>query len=127
MTIVVGIIAIIAAVAMPRFYILQCKSRTSEARTVLKSIYSTEMAYFVDYEMFSAGVANLAQIDLPTLGTNGYRGKYYDFVLVAGTSTFTCTADASLDFEDLQFKVSYVAPGNSENGIVHQSAGACGD
>jgi len=43
--IVVAIIAILAAIAIPNFLKFQAKSKQSEARTMLTGIYEAELAY----------------------------------------------------------------------------------
>jgi type IV pilus assembly protein PilA len=50
--IVVAIIAILAAIAIPNFLKFQAKSKQSEARTMLTGIYEAEMAYFATENVF---------------------------------------------------------------------------
>ena len=55
--IVVAIIGILAAIAIPNFLKFQAKSKQSEAKTNLKGIYTAETAYFGennDYSGFDA-------------------------------------------------------------------------
>ena len=50
--IVVAIIGILAAIAIPNFLKFQAKSKTSEAKTNLKAIYVTETGYFGENNTF---------------------------------------------------------------------------
>ena len=51
--IVVAIIGILAAIAIPNFMKFQCKSKRSEAKTNLAGIYTAETAYFAEKSIFS--------------------------------------------------------------------------
>ncbi|MBN2225317.1 MAG: prepilin-type N-terminal cleavage/methylation domain-containing protein [Deltaproteobacteria bacterium] len=51
--IVVAIIAILAAIAIPNFLKFQAKSKQSEARTMLTGVYEAEMGYFATENRFS--------------------------------------------------------------------------
>ncbi len=50
--IVVAIIGILAAIAIPQFLKFQAKSKQSEARTILSGIYTAETAYFAENNAF---------------------------------------------------------------------------
>lgn len=54
--IVVAIIAILAAIAIPNFLKFQAKSKQSEARTILTGVYEAELAYFATENEFSDDV-----------------------------------------------------------------------
>ena len=51
--IVVAIIGILAAIAIPNFLKFQAKSKQSEAKTNLKGIYTAETAYFGENNQYS--------------------------------------------------------------------------
>ena len=50
--VVVAIIGILAAVAVPKFLSFLARSRKSEARTTLTGVYVTSEAYFAQYEWY---------------------------------------------------------------------------
>jgi type IV pilus assembly protein PilA len=50
--IVVAIIGILAAIAIPNFLNFRLKAKTAEAKTNLGSIRSTEMAYFAEWNFY---------------------------------------------------------------------------
>ena len=98
--IVVVIIGILAALAIPRFMAASAKSKTSEAKQILKQIYVMEQAYRQEYDSYwGNGVSanatngnNFARIGVQ-VGTNAR----YSYAMVAALNTFSCTATANID------------------------------
>jgi type IV pilus assembly protein PilA len=76
--IVVAIIGILAAIAIPNFLRFQAKSKQSEAKTNLGGIFTAETAYFAEQNAF----ANLGTISWAPVGTAKYR---YTTDAAAGT------------------------------------------
>ncbi len=78
--IVVAIIGILAAIAIPNFMQYQAKSKQSEAKTNLGGIYTSEVAYFGESNTYS-----------PVFGTIGFQvastgSQRYSFTLDGGTN-----------------------------------------
>ena len=83
--IVVAIIGILAAIAIPNFLTYQCKSRQSEAKANLGSIRVGEESYFAEHDTYSAVKS---AIGFATKGT-----ARYTYSLASPSSTaFTATA-----------------------------------
>ena len=82
--IVVAIIGILAAIAIPNFLNYQCKAKQSEAKSSLGSIRVAQEAYFAEYDKYSD---NLPGIGFGTKGTANYS-----YSATADTTTFTATA-----------------------------------
>jgi len=57
--IVVAIIGILAAIAIPNFMTYQAKARQSEAKVGLGGIFTTATSYFAENGSFTAGATNL--------------------------------------------------------------------
>src|SRR5438105_1921586 len=57
--IVVAIIGILAAIAIPNFIKFQAKSRQAEPKTNLRGLWVTQKAYFSDRDTFSSSVSDL--------------------------------------------------------------------
>ena len=67
--IVVAIIGILAAIAIPNFLKFQAKSKQSEAKTNLGAIYTGQIAYFGEQNVYG----NFAQINWSPSGTPRYH------------------------------------------------------
>jgi len=66
--IVVAIIGILAAIAIPNFLRFQAKSKQSEAKTNLGGIFTAEVSYFGEHNFFG----NFTQIAWAPTGTTRY-------------------------------------------------------
>jgi prepilin-type N-terminal cleavage/methylation domain-containing protein len=99
--IVVVIVGILAALAIPRFMRGATKSKQSEAREVLKQIYTMERAYFIENETYTLnGVTASAAAPLAyaILAIEIMPSARYTYTIVMPSpSQFTCTATADLD------------------------------
>jgi type IV pilus assembly protein PilE len=87
--IVVVIIGILAALAIPRFMTATTKSKQSEAKQLLKQIYTMERTYRQANNTYSA--------DLNALGVEVMPNALYTYAIVADQNTFSATATANLD------------------------------
>jgi len=70
--IVVAIIGILAAIAIPNFLNFRLKAKTSEAKSNLGAIRSTEVAYFAEWNWYVAGQA-LTPTDRTAAGTRAQK------------------------------------------------------
>ncbi len=101
--IVVVIIGILAALAVPRFMRATTKSKQSEAKQLLKQIYTMERTYRQENNTYFAGTASAAAPNgLTTIGVEVGVNALYVYVAAAGDSgsildSFTATATANLD------------------------------
>jgi len=78
--IVVAIIGILAALAIPNFLRFQARSRQAEARINLAAINTCEIMYFADYDTFLGGVDVFDNIKyVPVKGV-----KRYNYLLGGG-------------------------------------------
>jgi prepilin-type N-terminal cleavage/methylation domain-containing protein len=89
--IVVVIIGILAALAIPRFMTASTKSKTGEAQLILKQIYTMERSYKQQYDTYHADLVTIG-VELPDAAN-----RRYDFAIVATATTFTATATGQLD------------------------------
>ena len=76
--IVVAIIGILAAIAIPNFMKFQAKSKQSEAKTNLKSLYTSQKAYFGEKDGY--------ETDFSKLGYQPESGNRYSY----GLATTLC-------------------------------------
>lgn len=87
--IVVVIIGILAALAIPNFLRYQARAKQSEAKTNLGAIYTNEIAYFGENDTFGA----LASLDWEPEG----RTKYAYATTLANQGSFVAEASAQID------------------------------
>src|SRR5262249_39710747 len=71
--IVVAIIGILAAIAIPNFIRFQARSKQSEAKTNLKAIFTGQRSFFGERDAYSPFAANI--------GFAPERGNRYDYIL----------------------------------------------
>src|SRR5256885_12636669 len=76
--IVVAIIGILAAIAIPNFLKFQCKSKQSEAKTNLSGIFTAEKAFFGEYNTYGTDLISVNwQPDGTPLYIYGFNGQSY--------------------------------------------------
>jgi len=91
--IVVAIIGILAAIAIPNFLRFQAKSKQSEARELLSTVYTAEVAYFAEQNTYAVlTTAGFEPASTPKVYTNIMNS----FTFTGGTS-FTGTAGGNID------------------------------
>jgi len=98
--IVVVIIGILAALAIPRFMQATTKSKQSEAKQLLKQIYTMERTYRQangTYGDNGVTIAAGAGGTFPQIGVEVQTSAIYEYSIVAAANTFHATATANLD------------------------------
>lgn len=93
--IVIAIIGILAAIAIPNFLKFQCKAKQSEVKGGLKAVYTVQLAYSGEFGSY----LNLTQLtgfgglDSRTIGT----AKYYSYTIVGGNQGFSATSQDTIN------------------------------
>ncbi|MBF0243417.1 MAG: prepilin-type N-terminal cleavage/methylation domain-containing protein [Desulfamplus sp.] len=87
--IVVAIIGILAAIAIPNYISYQCKAKQTEAKHNLGAVRTSQEAYFASFDTYSP---NLDKIGFVTKG----NANYSITVIVPTATTFIATANATL-------------------------------
>lgn len=85
--IVVAIIGILAAVAVPKYMEWSKKSKAVEGKIMLDAIRTDEARYYSEYNAYTS---TLAELGNPT-----DTAKYYSFSIAASTTAYTATASPS--------------------------------
>lgn len=90
--IVVAIIGILAAIAIPNYQKYQARSRTTEAKVALSSIYAAEKSFLVEYSSYTACIRNAGYVPEGYVsGGNNPVKMYYTIGFQAGLPN-TCGA-----------------------------------
>jgi len=84
--IVVAIIGILAAVAIPQYQNFTKKSKSSEAKVILDALITSEAAYFAEQDTVTRNLTNL--------GNPQQSAKYYTYTPVAGGGASTIVINA---------------------------------
>ncbi len=96
--IVVVIIGILAAMAIPRFMRASVRAKQSEAKEILKQIYVMERTYFQEKECYypSDGSSVTAQPgqNIPSLYVEIMSPAYYSYTVTGTNNTFSASAGA---------------------------------
>ncbi len=91
--VVVAIIGVLAALAVPKFQVFQAKAKQSEAKNNLSHLYTLEQTYFGDWDTFSNSLTNLGFVTQGGGRTNAAR---YNYTLPTATAAaFTAQAAAT--------------------------------
>lgn len=100
--IVVVIIGLLAAMAIPRFMQAGAKTKQSEAKLILKQIYVNERTYrqqsMANSYYIPAGPASAANPNtLNAIWIEIMTDAKYTYTIVGGANAFTATATANID------------------------------
>ena len=100
--IVVVIIGILASLAIPRFMAASTKSKTGEAKQVLKQVYVMQQAYRQEYDEYwgdgvYANADNGNDDNFARIGVQIGETARYHYEMIADGHTFKCTATANID------------------------------
>lgn len=142
--IVVAIIGILAAIAIPNFLRFQLKSKSSEGKVNIAAIRTAEESYLAEFGTYVAGTASPAAapttakatfIDAGGFNTLGWSPEgqvffQYGVAWTAGTpSAYTISASADIDGDSTTQSWGYVKPvAGTTAGVagVHASCVAAG-
>jgi prepilin-type N-terminal cleavage/methylation domain-containing protein len=98
--IVVVIIGILAALAIPRFMKATSKAKQSECKQLLKQIYTMQHTYRQGNNAYGDnGLGSTAGtfFTFPAIGVEVQSSATYSYAIVANATTFTATATANID------------------------------
>lgn len=91
--IVVAIIGILAAIAIPNFVKFQCRSKQSEAKGNLKALYVAQESYRAEFDTYLADCGTSCTSATNEIGFQAKGQKIrYDYSSTGGASAFTATA-----------------------------------
>lgn len=88
--VVVIIIGILASLALANYVRTVEKSRTSEAKNILGTIRTAELAYFLENGIYTTSLADLQMNSLPSAACNA--NYYFIYCVTGGGGSFTANA-----------------------------------
>jgi len=137
--IVVAIIGILAAIAIPNFLQFQLRSKTGEAKTNLAAIRTAEEGYFAEFNNYvpanqtpgSAVGSNkrvwsgggLTMFD--QLGWSPTGEVFFNYGVTASGASYTLGASGDLDGNGTQSAFGYVHPAPGATAGMAASVGTC--
>ena len=121
--IVVAIIGILAAIAIPNFLRFQLKSKSSEGKVNIAAIRTAEESYLAEFGSYVDGTASPTMADpgaqkvtwadnggFGTLGWSPEGRVFFQYEVNASGSAYTITAQADIDADDTNQRWGYVKP-----------------
>ena len=102
--VVVGIIGILAAIAVPKLQMFSAKAKRVEAQTTLKNIHSLQTGYYTENSQFG----NATQIGFVQ------AGKFYSIFVIPMASMSNSTYNAYADLKD----GIKLCPGQTQTGFA---------
>jgi len=126
--IVVAIIGILAAIAIPNFLRFQLKAKTSEGKTNIAAIRTAEQSYYSEFGVFVSAPAspNLAPTSMKQPFSNGGAAAgagfdqlgwspegtvFFNYDVGIDTAGYTVSAEADIDADTVKQYWGYKKPG----------------
>ncbi len=96
--VVIVIIGILAALAIPKFSSVTTKAKTTEAKLMLKQVYNLQLSNYLENDIYAK---NLQAIGFTPekLKTEGGPARYKIEIIESDALKFTATATAVVDFD----------------------------
>lgn len=114
--VVLVIVGILALLAIPRFMNVTADAKKTEAKLMLKQVYSLEQGYLYQNDVYASSPALIGFEQTPLVSQGG-SARYVIAVERADDRGFTATATSVVDFDkDGTFNVWEV----SESGVVRE-------
>lgn len=111
--VVVAIIGILSAIAVPNFKKYQAKSKQSEAKIQLAAVYSTEVSANADYDTYATCIKDLGY-EVPPKGYYIVGFSAHDGTTAGYVTTRDGRCDATGTFAILPTKLLEAAAGNTD-------------
>lgn len=96
--VVIVIIGLLAALAIPKFMNVITKAKTTEAKLMLKQVYDLETSFYLENDTYSGSLESIG-FEQEKLKTEEGRARYKIEIVEASASLFTARAIAVVDFD----------------------------
>jgi len=95
--IVLVIIGVLVLLALPKLLPLVTRAKATEAKLMLKQIYTLEQSYKFEHDHYSTALSDLG-FEQDKLITQGGQARYKIDVTAADETTFVALATSTVDF-----------------------------
>ncbi len=96
--VVIVIIGVLAALAIPKFLSVITKAKSTEAKLMLKQIYNLQESYYLEKDVYSKELGVLG-FQTEKLVTEGGPARYKIEIPEASATEFLASATAVVDFD----------------------------
>ena len=97
--VVLVIIGILVLLALPKLEPIVTKAKTTEAKLMLKQVYTLEKSYKYENDVYSASLPDIG-FEQDSLVTQGGRARYLISIVSADAKGFVAQATAVVDFNN---------------------------
>lgn len=95
--VVLVIIGILVLLALPRLEPVVTKAKETEAKLMLKQVYTLEKSYKYEHDVYTTSLADIGFVQ-DSLITQGGRARYKISIVSADANSFIAEATAVVDF-----------------------------
>ncbi len=96
--VVLVIIGILTLIALPRFMNMTTKAKTTEAKTMLRTLHALMQAYYFEYDQYATDLTVIGFEQSLTVN-NGGNARYVISVESADAAQFVAVATSLVDFD----------------------------
>ncbi|MCL4539521.1 MAG: type II secretion system GspH family protein [Bacteroidetes bacterium] len=97
--VVLVIIGVLTLLALPRLMPLVTKAKTTEAKLMLKQIYTLEQSFKYEHDVYSNSLTDIG-FEQEKLVTDGGQARYRVEIVSADEKSFSAQATAVVDFNN---------------------------
>ena len=95
--VVLVIVGVLVLLALPKLLPVVTKAKTTEAKLMLKQVYTLEQAYKYEHDRYSAGLAEIG-FEQEKLVSQGGQARYKIEIASGDEKGFTAEATSTVDF-----------------------------
>ena len=97
--VVLVIIGVLVLLALPKLMPLVTKAKTTEAKLMLKQVYTLQQSYKFEHDRYSTALSEIS-FEQEKLTAEGGQARYKIEVVNADEKTFLAQATSTVDFDD---------------------------
>jgi type IV pilus assembly protein PilA len=110
--VVVAIIGLLSAVAIPNFKKYQAKSKVSEAKLALSAVYMAQTTFFSDFNVFAGCLSYMGYFPAPEVATR-YYSVGFNVATNVPASAYSAASNAGLIVTDCSQNIAAASASNN--------------